>query len=173
MRHKVALLRGALLALVLCAIGDLPAKAGLDEGLAALQAGEFLKALEELLPLADAGNARAQAEVGMIYHYGLTSAKNFSKADNYYRRAAQQEYPDGMIGLAVMNALGQGVAVNMTEAYKWLLLARDRLPEGRDRSRVIGALNSFKESMSQGEIETAEWRARSWVPEQNSTGDAQ
>jgi hypothetical protein len=173
MRPNVALLRGTLFALVLCAIGILPAKAGLDEGLAALQAGEYLTALEELLPLADAGNARAQAEVGMIYHYGLTSAKNFAKADNYYRRAAHQENPDGMIGLSVMNALGQGVAVNMTEAYKWLLLARDRLPESRDRARVIGALDSFRVSMTQSEIETAEWRARSWVPEQDSAGGTQ
>ena len=168
-----ALLRGAMFALVLCAIGTLPAKAGLDEGLAALQAGEYLTALEELLPLADAGNARAQAEVGMIYHYGLTSAKNFAKADNYYRHAAHQENPDGMIGLAVMNALGQGVAVNMTEAYKWLLLARDRLPEGRDRARVIGALDSFRESMTQSEINTAESRARSWAPEQENAGGTQ
>ena len=168
-----AFLRGAMLALALCSIGTPPARAGLDEGLAALQAGEYLKALEELLPLADAGNALAQAEVGMIYHYGLTSAKNFTKADNYYRRAADQENPDGMIGLAVMNALGQGVVVDMTEAYKWLLLARDRLPEGRDRARVIGALDSFRESMTQGEIKTAESRARSWVPEQESADDTQ
>lgn len=159
-----------LLAIALAAFGVQPAQAGLDEGLAALQANDFLKALDELLPVADAGNARAQAEVAMIYHYGLVAAKNFTKADSYYRRAANQENPDGMIGLAVMNALGQGVAISMTEAYKWLLLARDRLPNGKDRDRVIGALSSFRESMTQGDVETAEWRAKSWVPEPENTG---
>jgi uncharacterized protein len=160
-----AILHGAFFVAMMIGFSSAPARAGLDEGLAALQAGEFLTALEELLPLANAGNARAQAEVGMIYHYGLAGAKNFSNADKYYRLAAHQENADGMIGLAVMNALGQGVAVNMTEAYKWLLLARDRLPNGRDRDRVVGALDSFRESMTQDEIETAEGRANSWAPE--------
>ncbi|MDZ4735415.1 MAG: tetratricopeptide repeat protein [Rhodospirillaceae bacterium] len=164
------ILRSMLLALALAASSVQLAEAGLDEGLAALQANNFLEALEELLPVADAGNAQAQAEVAMIYHYGLVAAKNFTRADSYYRRAANQENPDGMIGLAVMNALGQGVAVNMTEAYKWLLLARDHLPNGKDRDRVIGALTSFRESMTQGEIQTAEQRAKTWIPEPENSG---
>lgn len=142
-----------------------PARADLDTGLAHLHAGEYFEALEELLPLADTGNARAQAEVGMIYHYGLVSGKNFTKAADYYGRAAAQQNVDGMLGLAVMNALGQGFGKNMIEAYKWLLLARDRLPPGRERDRVVGALDSFGEEMTRTEIATAEQRARSWVPD--------
>ncbi|MEX2297811.1 MAG: hypothetical protein WD715_10365 [Dongiaceae bacterium] len=165
-----AILRGMLLALALTASGIHPVRAGLDEGLAALQANNFLEALEELLPLADAGNARAQAEVAMIYHYGLVAAKNFTKADNYYRRAAHQENPDGMIGLAVMNALGQGGAINMIDAYKWLLLARDHLPDGHDRDRVIGALATFEKSMTAADIQAAEQRAKTWVPEPDEAG---
>jgi hypothetical protein len=147
-----------------CVLTATAARAGYDEGLAYLHAGDFMEALEELLPIANTGDARAQAEVGMIYHYGLVSAKNFAKASDYYHRAAMQENPDGMIGLSIMNALGQGVAKNMIEAYKWLVLARDRLPKGNDRDRVVGALDGYRESMTNGEIETAEWRARTWVP---------
>jgi TPR repeat protein len=163
MRSRVTTLLAAIACAALLSVG--PARADLDAGLAYLHAGEYFEALEELLPLADAGNARAQVEVAAIYHYGLVSGKNFSKASDYYARAAAQENVDGMLGLAVMNALGQGFAKNMIEAYKWLLLARDRLPPGRERDRVAGALDSFREEMTSGEIETAEWRARTWVPD--------
>ena len=164
-------LLGLLLAIVLTALPGLsPARADaeLDAALAHLNAGQFFEALEQLLPLANAGNARAQAEVGMIYHYGLVSAKNFPKALDYYTRAASQQNPDGMLGLAVMNALGQGYAVNMIEAYKWLLLAQERLPPGTERDRVGGALESFREEMTSGEVETAEWRARTWQPDDDT-----
>lgn len=144
------------------------ADAELDAALAHLQAGEFFEALEELLPLANAGNARAQANVGMIYHYGLVSGKNFQKASDYYNRAAAQQNVDGMLGLAVMNALGQGYGKNMIEAYKWLLLAQERLPPGTERDRVGGAMESFREEMTTGEVETAEWRARTWQPSEDA-----
>jgi TPR repeat protein len=164
---------GALFAFVLIALSALsPARADaeLDAALAHLHAGEIFEALEGLLPLANAGNARAQAEVAAIYHYGLVSGKNFPKALDYYTRAASQQNVDGMLGLAVMNALGQGYAKNMIEAYKWLLLAQERLPPGIERDRVGGALESFREEMTSGEVETAESRARTWNPDDRATG---
>jgi TPR repeat protein len=169
MRSSRLLLSAAVALGLVFAAAPARADPALDSALAHLHAGEYFEALEELLPLADAGSARAQAEVGMIYHYGFVSAKNFKKAADYYGRAAAQENVDGMIGLAVMNALGQGFAVNMIEAYKWLILARDRLPPGRDRDRIVGALDSFREEMTSGEVETAEWRARTWVPDPNAS----
>jgi TPR repeat protein len=158
---------GLLLAIALTVLSvQAPARADaeLDAALAHLHAGEFFEALEGLLPLANAGNAQAQAEVGAIYHYGLISGKNFPKALDYYSRAAAQENVDGMLGLAVMNALGQGYAKDMIDAYKWLLLAQERLPPGTERDRVGGALESFREEMTSGEVETAERRARAWQP---------
>lgn len=164
MRSSVLGLLFAIALTFLSAPSPARADAELDAGLAYLNAGEFFEALEALLPLANAGNARAQAEVGMIYHYGLVSGKNFQKASDYYNRAAAQQNVDGMLGLAVMNALGQGYGVNMIEAYKWLLLAQERLPPGTERDRVAGAMESFREEMTTGEVETAEWRARTWQP---------
>ena len=169
MRSSVVALLLAIVLAWLPASSPARADAELDAALAHLNAGEFFEALEGLLPLANAGNARAQAEVGMIYHYGLVSGKNFQKASDYYNRAAAQQNVDGMLGLAVMNALGQGYGKNMIEAYKWLLLAQERLPDGSDRDRVIGALESFRAEMTAGEVETAEWRARTWVPDTDST----
>ena len=163
---------GPLLAIALTFVSaPSPARADaeLDAALAYLSAGEFFEALEALLPLANAGNARAQAEVGMIYHYGLVSGKNFQKASDYYNRAAAQQNVDGMLGLAVMNALGEGYGKNMIEAYKWLLLAQERLPPGTERDRVGGALESFREEMTTSEIETAEWRAQTWQPGEDAT----
>ena len=164
MRSSVLGLLLAIVLTILSAASPARADAELDAALAHLHAGEFFEALEGLLPLANAGNARAQAEVGTIYHYGLVSGKNFQKASEYYILAAAQQNVDGMLGLAVMNALGQGYSKNMIEAYKWLLLAQERLPPGIERDRVAGALESFREEMTTGEVETAEWRARTWQP---------
>jgi hypothetical protein len=169
MRSSVLGLLLAIVLTVLSAPSPVRADAELDAALAQLHAGEFFEALEALLPLANAGNARAQAEVAMIYHYGLVSGKNFPKALDYYSRAASQQNVDGMLGLAVMNALGQGYAKNMIEAYKWLLLAQERLPPGTERDRVGGAMESFREEMTSGEVETAEWRARTWQPDDDAT----
>lgn len=169
MRSSVLGLLLAIVLTLLSAPSPVRADAELDAALAQLHAGEFFEALEALLPLANAGNARAQAEVAMIYHYGLVSGKNFPKALDYYSRAASQQNVDGMLGLAVMNALGQGYAKNMIEAYKWLLLAQERLPPGTERDRVGGAMESFREEMTSGEVETAEWRARTWQPDDDAT----
>jgi TPR repeat protein len=64
----------------------------------------------------------------------------------------------------VLYSLGQGVEKNPVEAYKWLRIAADRLPQGSDRSRIIGALDAIAESMTKDEVEEAKRLAKAWQP---------
>ena len=84
--------------------------------------------------------------------------------DKEYELAARQDNVDGQIGLGVLYSLGQGVEKNFVEAYKWLRIAADRLPQGSDRSRVIGALDAIAESMSKDEVAEAKKLAKAWRP---------
>jgi len=140
------------------------ARAGLDEGLDYYNEGDYFRALSELKPEAESGNAIAQIYIAGIYQYGLISAANFGEALKWYGRAAEQDNVDGQIGLGVMYSLGQGVEKDSVEAYKWLRLAASRLPPGSDRSRVIGALDTLAESMSDEELKEAIRRAKEWKP---------
>ncbi|MFA4950289.1 tetratricopeptide repeat protein [Brevundimonas sp.] len=68
---------------------------------------------------ADAGDARAQWNVGMMLLDGEGVAADASQAYRYVRQAGEQGYEQGMISLAVMLALGQGVTPNPVEAREW------------------------------------------------------
>lgn len=85
----------------LLAVGPmLPASAGLEEGVAAYQAGEFQTALAELKPLADQGNAQAQYLVGRIYAYGQGTLRHYSLAHTYLTLAANQGVTEALLSKA-------------------------------------------------------------------------
>jgi TPR repeat protein len=89
----------------------------------AIDAGHLFDAFEDLLDLAKAGNPEAQYELAGFYHWGRVGAANFTKARDWYQRAANQGNVDAMIGLAVMNAAGNGGPVDKATAAKWLIIA--------------------------------------------------
>ena len=155
---------GFVVAFAVLMLGAAPAAADFDEGVAYYNDGDYFRALSELKPEAEAGNAIAQVYVAGIYQYGLVSSINYAEAYKWYELAARQDNVDGQIGLGVLYSLGQGVEKNLVEAYKWLRIAADRLPQGSDRSRVIGALDAISESMSKDDVEQANKLAKAWRP---------
>lgn len=166
-------LPGLLAALVaMAAPGVAPAQTGFDEGMAYYQKGDYFRALSELKPEAEAGNAMAQVTVAGIYHYGLVSRIDFAQALRWYRLAADQNNADGMLGLGVMYSFGQGVKKDPVEAYMWLRLAADRLRQGPDRNRIVGALDALAEGMNTDEVARARQRAKAWKPGDACAGDA-
>jgi uncharacterized protein len=152
------------IALFLLLLAPAPALAGLDEGIAYYNKGDFFRALSELKPEAEQGNAIAQVYVAGIYQYGLVSHINYAEAYKWYDLAAKQDNVDGQIGLGVLYSLGQGVEKNFVEAYKWLRIAANRLPQGSDRSRIIGALDAIAESMTKDDVAKAIQLAKDWQP---------
>ena len=73
------------------------AKAGLEEGRA-----DYGAALNELMPLAKAGNARAQRMLGILYRQGQGVAKNAERALHWTQEAVKQGDAGAQFNLANM-----------------------------------------------------------------------
>ncbi len=92
--------------------------------------------------------------------------KDYRKAANWYRLAAEQGDVKAQFGLAVMYAQGQGVPQDYVQAHLWanLAAAGDHLDALKLRDRL--ALR-----MSTGQVAEAHRLAREWKPK-SSTAEA-
>ena len=59
-----------------------------EKGLAAVQTGDFVTALNEWMPLANQDDATAQVNIGIMYSNGQGVLKNNAEAVRWYRLAA-------------------------------------------------------------------------------------
>ena len=90
-----------------------------DEGLAAAQAGDMQAAWDIWKPLADAGDARAQSNIGVMYDNGQVVTEDDAEAVRWFTRSAEGGFPSGQFNLAVMYGKGEGVSQNRTTALRW------------------------------------------------------
>src|SRR5271166_2226498 len=105
-QRMTTLFAGGLLALALFGA----AMAGpLEEGDAAYQSGDYAAAMSYWRPLAEQGNAQAQADLGAIYALGQGVPEDYLQAAAWYRKAADQGNADAQANLGLMYALGWGV----------------------------------------------------------------
>ena len=93
---------------------------------AAYQARQYAAARRIAAPLADAGDARAQAVLGLVYLNGRAVAQSDDEALKWFRLAADQGDSVGQYYLGQMFSRGQGVPQNFTEAEKWYRLAAEQ-----------------------------------------------
>jgi TPR repeat protein len=110
------------LLLSLCFAG-LASAADFKAGLDAYKNGDFAGAAREWTPLAEAGDAHAQYNMGLLYAAGKGVPQDYNQAVEWYRKAAEQGVPAAEYNLGVIYANGQGVPVNPPEAAKWFLKA--------------------------------------------------
>ena len=75
--------------------------------------------LEELKKQAEAGNPRAQAELGKCYEEGKGVPQSLSQAASLYRQAAEQGHPEAQLALAACFEQGLGVDRNPAAARYW------------------------------------------------------
>ena len=94
----------------------------LEDGLAAQQRGEFTTAMDVLRPLADAGQADAQYNVGLMYRTGQGVAQDYREAMRWYAKAAAQGHAKAQTGLGAGYRKGHGVDQDDAFAFKWTSL---------------------------------------------------
>jgi TPR repeat protein len=99
----------ASLAFVLLATGGAVSAPTAADILAAMKQGNYALALRLARPLAEAGNAEAQAMVGNLYELGLGVAQDHSKALGWFTRAADQGNVTAETALGRMYSKGAGV----------------------------------------------------------------
>ncbi len=143
------ILAGVVLSLMLTggAVAD-PFEEAMKEATDALERGDGSTYVRLLLPLAEAGDARAQLFVGIHYHsspvfvgvhYHSSPGQDYAEAMKWYRRAADQDAakavcgvggctirPQAQFKIGDMYAKGQGVRRNYAEAVKWYRLSAEQ-----------------------------------------------
>ncbi len=62
-----------------------PARAGIEQGLAAYLRGDFAAAEREYRQLAENGDAAAQFGLGLLYHFGEGVKQDHAEAVRWYR----------------------------------------------------------------------------------------
>ena len=67
--------------------------ADFDDGMDAINAGNYEKAITELKPMADQGDPRAQFWYGNLIFNGLGTPKNMKMGMEFYRLSAEKNFP--------------------------------------------------------------------------------
>ena len=98
----------------------------LEDGVAAVEKGDFATAVRLWTPLAEHGNAVAQSHLGLMYAMGRGVAQDYKTAVKWFTLSAEQGYAFGQYGLGVMYEKGQGVAQDRKTAVKWHTLAAEQ-----------------------------------------------
>ncbi|WP_230656265.1 tetratricopeptide repeat protein [Psychrobacter sp. I-STPA10] len=70
-------------------------------------------------PAAEQGDAKAQNNLGVMYHQGLGVEQSYTEAAKWYQKAALQGNIDAQFNLGMMYENGLGVPQSYTEAIKW------------------------------------------------------
>ena len=94
-----------------------------DAGYEATEAGDYEKAYEIWLPLAELGDHAAQFNLGLMYRHGLGVSQDYAKAVLWYRLAAVQGNAKAQTNLGSLYEKGQGVAQDYAKAVLWYRLA--------------------------------------------------
>mgnify|MGYP000164764871 FL=1 len=82
--------------------------------------------LDELISMAERGDSKAQALLGVKYDDGDGFPKNDSEAIKWYLKAANQGEVNAQVFLGVKYDNGEGVAKNDEEAIRWYRKAADQ-----------------------------------------------
>ena len=98
----------------------------LDEGVAAFNAGNYQQAFELWKPLAEAGNANAQYNIGLLFLNGLGLERNAVYARELFLAAAHQGLADAQYNLGLIFFEGISVFRSPREARQWWTLAAEQ-----------------------------------------------
>lgn len=126
--RRRALLGTTALFLIATGVGvaGAPAYADFADGTIAYESGDYERAYNEWLPLARAGNAAAQRNIGQLYRLGLGVPKDLKVAANWYRLAADQGLSRAQANLGVMYLRGEGVERDPVRAASWFAKAAEQ-----------------------------------------------
>jgi len=116
----------ALVAAVLLALAPPVYGQDFQKGLDAYDSGDFATALREWKPLAEAGYASAQYNLGVMYDNGAGVVQDYAEAVRWYRLAAEQGNAKAQSNLGLVYDLGKGVVQDYAEAVRLYRLAAEQ-----------------------------------------------
>ena len=103
--------------------------AAIDDGIAALEAGEYEQALGLLNPLAEQGDVVAQVKMGMLYANGWGVKRDGHTALKWFQQAAEQGNAEAAFNVGQLygkNVGLPGIQIDLKEANKWYRIAAEK-----------------------------------------------
>ncbi|MFO7989486.1 MAG: tetratricopeptide repeat protein [Thermodesulfobacteriota bacterium] len=116
----------------------------------------FCGQFEDVVKMAEQGDAAAQYKLGEIYAKGYEDdvPQDYKKAAYWYKKAAEQGYADAQHNLGFMYAEGQGVTQDLKLAYVWSSLAAAQGKGTNNRDVVAKMLTPQQLSEAQDQAAT-------------------
>src|ERR1700753_2901007 len=135
----------------------------LQQGIAAYNRQDYVRASNIFIPLAERGLTPAQTWLGYMFQTGRGVPQNYTEAAMWYRRAAEQGDSLAQYSLGLLYDKGQGVPRDVIESSKWLNLSTAGAPpRAREaRARIRDAVTT---KMTRGGIAQARAGARGGAP---------
>ncbi len=133
-------------------------------GVEAYERGDYAAALDELRPLAERDDARAQYFLGSMYAEGEGVPEDYAEAAKWYHLAAERGDFEAQIRLGNMYENGVGLPQDYVLSHMWFNLAATHLPAGPNS--MLGALNRdfIEKSLTPDQVAEAHRLAREWKP---------
>ncbi len=154
--------------LAVSALAAAPARADLVDGLSAYDQGDYQTALAEWMPLAETGDATAQALLGLLYRGAPGVPSDAVESARWYRAAAEQGHAHAQYNLGLAYLSGSGVEQDDIAAYMWLDVAARGIPKGPDGSNAASQRrDALAAGMTAADIAEATRRAESWMASAN------
>jgi uncharacterized protein len=130
----------------------------------ALAGDDYVAAARRVIPLAQRGDARAQAMLGFMYANGRGVPQSYEVAVDWYLKSAEGGDPTGQYLLGLMYDKGLGVSRNVIFAYKWLNLAAAHA-SAQNRETYTRMREALTSKMTRAQIEVGQQLAIDWVPQ--------
>ncbi|KAA0441700.1 MAG: sel1 repeat family protein [Candidatus Thioglobus sp.] len=83
-----------------------------------------MKNYQQIIKLAESGDAKSQYKMGLIFELGLEVEKDLAQAFAWYAKSAEQQYAKSQYNLAIFLALGKGVTKDIKQAKHWIKCAK-------------------------------------------------
>ena len=151
----------ALMMLVTAAAPSWPS--AFSEGVVAFHRSDYPTAFRKLKPLAERGQAEAQALLAYMYQHGSGVPQDQVIAAHWYSSAAEQGHVGAQYQLGLLYDKGHGVPRSAVIAYKWLNLAAARA-QPRERDYYVRIRDAVASKLDAAQLEQGQWLAVSWTP---------
>ncbi|NGZ59629.1 MAG: hypothetical protein CV081_03870 [Nitrospira sp. LK265] len=83
-------------------------------------------AVNEILKRAQAGDANAQNELGLLYSEGRGLPQNYHEAKDWFKKAADQGHANAQVNLGTLYSLGRGAPYSDPMALFWFQKAAEQ-----------------------------------------------
>jgi len=139
-----------------------PAWAAFSDGVTAYTSGQYNKAYNIFRSIAetthDKSTPLAEYWLGMMYLHGQGVKPDYSKASEWFMKAAKKNLPQAQYQLGTLYFNGKGVPRDYERAYAWYRVAALHKHE-----LSMKALPRAKENLSSTELKDAEKLSREYI----------